>query len=82
MTHSKAQHGGWAAQAKRRGEEYKLCISPGCGQRAHPRQRYQAAPEPPVEEWPLWKTAAVVIGGIALIVALGLLAGVGYQVPA
>jgi hypothetical protein len=42
MTHPK-QHGGWAAQATRRNEEYAGCTV--CGQRSH---RFR--PESPVEE--------------------------------
>lgn len=79
MTHSKAQHGGWAAQAKRRGEEYALCAT--CGQRRHPRLTH-AQPAEEVERWGPVKTAVVTIFAIALIVALGLVAGIGHQVTA
>ena len=40
MTHIK-QHGGWATQARRRGEEYRMCNT--CGGRSH-RPIYQAEP--------------------------------------
>ncbi len=40
MTHVK-QHGGWATQARRRGEEYRMCNT--CGGRSH-RPIYQAEP--------------------------------------
>lgn len=42
MTHTR-QHGGWALQAKRRGESYELCGT--CGQRKHPRPYRQAEAE-------------------------------------
>jgi len=42
----KKRHGGWAAQAKRRKEEYLGCTE--CGMSRHPRQ--QAIPAEEVEE--------------------------------
>ena len=73
MTHATQQHGGWARQARRRGEEYRQCNT--CGQRAHPRLVVrQAIHVPPAEpnRWQPYAAATLVLlGALALIAQAG-----------
>ena len=66
MTHATQQHGGWARQAQRRGEEYAQCNT--CGQRRHPRltrlamaQAIDAPPERRTLRGYIVATAAILV---------------------
>ena len=68
MTH-KQQHGGWAAQAKRRGESYLFCNK--CG-KVHPRA-FQATPVQPKRrmtglDWTLAIVGAIYFFVLAFVV--------------
>lgn len=72
--HSK-QHGGWASQAQRRGEDYIGCCA--CGIR-HNRPQYQAWPEPKPETWVDF-AKAFAVWALLIVAFVGLIyAAAGY----
>lgn len=75
MTTHPKQHGGWASQAQRRGEEYRACNT--CGARAHPGS-FRVVEEEQELNW-----AALVIGALgALFLFYALFVALLVVVPA
>lgn len=67
MTHA-YQHGGWAAAAKRRDEQYVICNT--CGMPRHPRLFLrQAAHVPPPRAWHRYAFAIAAIVIFLAVVA-------------
>lgn len=74
------QHSGWSTQARRRGEQFVMCLT--CGQRQHPRPFQQATPAPQPETIVDFFKALAVMALLVVAFVTWLSIAAASQVPA